>query len=109
MLCHNTFGSNEAKIVCNQLGYMNDGRSKLLFIITYINEIIFVAIRWYTVSNPLTLPKDSLSVILHLSCETNITDCIVSEPDFVNLCNNIKSTFIEVTCPGMTALVFHII
>ena len=112
MLCHNTFGSNEAKIVCNQLGYVNNGRSKLLFIIAYINKIIFVAIMWYTVSNPLTLPKDSLSVILHLSCignETNITDCIDSEPAFVTLCNNSQSEFIAVTCPGMTALPFRII
>ena len=75
-------------------------------------RLFVVAIRWYTVSNPLTLPKESITVILHLSCignETNITDCIDSEPDFVTLCNNSQSAFIEVTCPGMTTLTFHVI
>ena len=60
-----------------------------------------VAIGWNTVSNPLALPKDSLSVKLDLSCtgnDTGITDCIDSQPAFVN---NSQCVFIKVTCPGM--------
>ena len=40
MLCRDTFGSEEAEVVCNQLGYENDGRGKLLFITEFINDII---------------------------------------------------------------------
>ena len=68
-----------------------------------------VAIRWNAVFVPLTLPKDSLSVMLDLSCigdEINITDCIDSEPTFLN---NGQCEFIEVKCPGMTTFVFHVI
>ena len=63
--------------------------------------LFVVAIRWYTVSNPLALPEDSLSVKLDLSCignETNIIDCIDSQPTIVN---NNQCIFITVTCPGM--------
>ena len=85
-----------------------EGVSYYLLLHTLIRSFA-VAIRWYTVSNPLALPKDSLSVKLDLSCignETNITDCIDSELTFVN---NSQCTFIEVKCPGMTAFVFHVI
>ena len=34
MLCRDTFSYNEAEVVCNQLGYVNNDRGKLLFIIT---------------------------------------------------------------------------
>ena len=109
MLCDNTFNFYDAEVVCNQLGYVTNGRSKLLFITEYIMTSFVVAIRWDTVSNPLALPKDSLSVKLDLSCignETNITDCIDSELTFVN---NSQCAFIKVICPGMTAFVFHVI
>ena len=111
MLCQNTFESNEAEVVCNQLGYMNDGIGKLLFILNAL-MMSFVVATQRTVFSPLVLPKRPVSVILHFSCvgnETNINDCIDSEPDFVSLCNNIESEFIAVTCPGMTALAFYII
>ena len=71
-----------------------------------------VAIQWNTISNPLVLPKRPVSVMLGFSCtgnETNITDCIDSEPAFVSLCNNSQSRFIQVTCPGMIALTFCVI
>ena len=44
MLCENTFGSNEAEVVCNQLGYVNDGRGKLLFITGFIMTSFVVEI-----------------------------------------------------------------
>ena len=71
---------------------------------------LFLATR-RTVFSPLVLPKRPVSVMLSFSCvgnETNITDCIDSEPAFVSLCNNSQSEFIQVTCPGMKALTFHV-
>ena len=72
----------------------------------------FVVATQRTVFSPLVLPKRPVSVMLSFSCagnETNITDCIDSEPAFVTLCNNSQSAFIAVTCPSMTALTFHVI
>ena len=42
MLCRDTFDSNEAKVVCNQLGYVTNARGKLLYIMRYIMAL-FVA------------------------------------------------------------------
>ena len=111
MLCRDTFDSNEAKVVCNQLGYVTNAMGKLLYIMRYIMAL-FVAGILDIVSNPLALPKHPVSVMFSFSCagnETNISDCIDSEPAFVSLCNNSQSAYIEVTCPGMIALAFHII
>ena len=109
MLCPDTFGSNEAEVVCNQLGYVNDGRGKLLFITGFIMTSFVVEILWYTVSSPRALPKDSLNVKVDLSCtgnETGITDCIDSQPNFVK---NSHCVFIKVICPGMIASVVNVI
>ena len=68
-----------------------------------------VAIWWNTVFNPIALPNDSLNVKLDLSCtgnETDITDCIDSQPDFVK---NSRCVFIKVICPGMIASVVNVI
>ena len=89
---------------------MMAGVSYYLLLNTLMMSFVVATLR--TVSNPLVLPRHSVSVILSFSCagnETNITDCIDSEPVFVTLCNNAQSAFIQVTCPGMTALTFHVI
>ena len=51
MLCDNTSGSNEAEVVCNQVGCGNDGMDKLLFITECINNIIWCSNLWNAVSD----------------------------------------------------------
>ena len=82
------------------------------YLLLNVLMISFVVATLRSVFSPLVLPKRPVSVMLGFSCtgnETDITDCIDSEPAFVSLCNNSQSRFIQVTCPGMIALTFCVI
>ena len=55
MLCRDTFGSNEAEVVCNQLGYVTNGRGKYLHIIVlYHHYFDHSYTRWSIISTSFT-------------------------------------------------------